>query len=436
MLSSLYNRFFPESRLRIGLSGLDYCGKTTLVYKLKHGEAVTTIPTIGVVFITADLDIPTSKGTIKCTVWETGIPGCTATPLRTILKSVLFPSAAIIWLVDATDRDRLSESIEELSGLFQESSTAGIGKLPIGTPILILATKQDLPNCMPLTEIRAKVDKIIPGHKVAIFGVCLIQKGISSDLKAAFDWLQAALKNLPLPAPPSSSTSAPKRQSPAVEATMEDALEKKVASWVTRAETDSSPGEFLSQFDSINLPSWDHYTHIRLAYVMIMKFGRRKGKDMIFEGIERYIKQSSQTRGRTFHVTMTYFWVHFVHFGIANMPAPQSPSHSSDENEARTFGKNELDFMDSHISTETSDYATIVDDSSSVWTLVPTLSPSKHPENEEFARFLIMNPFVARGNLWEDYYSRDVMMSLGAKERMVLPDKKPFPNIISLTSSG
>ncbi|KAE9391761.1 hypothetical protein BT96DRAFT_1059585 [Gymnopus androsaceus JB14] len=44
MLTQIVNRY--KYRRRIGLSGLDYCGKTALVHKLKHGEAIETVPTI------------------------------------------------------------------------------------------------------------------------------------------------------------------------------------------------------------------------------------------------------------------------------------------------------------------------------------------------------------------------------------------------------
>jgi ADP-ribosylation factor protein 1 len=39
--------FFSKSECRILMVGLDAAGKTTILYKLKLGEVVTTIPTIG-----------------------------------------------------------------------------------------------------------------------------------------------------------------------------------------------------------------------------------------------------------------------------------------------------------------------------------------------------------------------------------------------------
>ncbi len=38
---------FGKKEMRILMVGLDAAGKTTILYKLKLGEVVTTIPTIG-----------------------------------------------------------------------------------------------------------------------------------------------------------------------------------------------------------------------------------------------------------------------------------------------------------------------------------------------------------------------------------------------------
>ena len=43
----LFSRLFAKKEMRILMVGLDAAGKTTILYKLKLGEIVTTIPTIG-----------------------------------------------------------------------------------------------------------------------------------------------------------------------------------------------------------------------------------------------------------------------------------------------------------------------------------------------------------------------------------------------------
>ena len=46
-ISSLFTRLWGKKQMRILMVGLDAAGKTTILYKLKLGEIVTTIPTIG-----------------------------------------------------------------------------------------------------------------------------------------------------------------------------------------------------------------------------------------------------------------------------------------------------------------------------------------------------------------------------------------------------
>jgi hypothetical protein len=48
----------------------------------------------------------------------------------------------------------------------------------------------------------------------------------------------------------------------------------------------------------------------------------------------------------------------------------------------------------------------------------------------DFSRFIVLNPHVADGALWEEYYSKFHMMSPTAREGLVLPDRKPLPSIV------
>lgn len=47
--TKLFSRLFAKKEMRILMVGLDAAGKTTILYKLKLGEIVTTIPTIGMI---------------------------------------------------------------------------------------------------------------------------------------------------------------------------------------------------------------------------------------------------------------------------------------------------------------------------------------------------------------------------------------------------
>lgn len=47
VFGKLFSSLFGKKEMRILMVGLDAAGKTTILYKLKLGEIVTTIPTIG-----------------------------------------------------------------------------------------------------------------------------------------------------------------------------------------------------------------------------------------------------------------------------------------------------------------------------------------------------------------------------------------------------
>jgi len=50
-ISKLFNGLWGKKEMRILMLGLDAAGKTTILYQLKLGKVVTTIPTIGNYFI-------------------------------------------------------------------------------------------------------------------------------------------------------------------------------------------------------------------------------------------------------------------------------------------------------------------------------------------------------------------------------------------------
>lgn len=54
--TKLFSRLFAKKEMRILMVGLDAAGKTTILYKLKLGEIVTTIPTIGE-FLFPEMDL-------------------------------------------------------------------------------------------------------------------------------------------------------------------------------------------------------------------------------------------------------------------------------------------------------------------------------------------------------------------------------------------
>jgi small GTP-binding protein len=122
---------------RVLLLGLDWCGKTTLLYKLKLAERITTIPTIG--FNVETIETPT--GTV--TMWDVGGQD----KIRALWRHYVSSTQAVLWLVDASDPSRFGESARELSKLFAENAE----ELQ-NVRLVVVAAKQDLPGAATAAE--------------------------------------------------------------------------------------------------------------------------------------------------------------------------------------------------------------------------------------------------------------------------------------------
>ena len=90
--------------MRILLLGLDTAGKTTILYKLKLGKIVPTMPTIG-------FNIETIKyKNINFTMFDLG----GSVGIREVWSHYYSGASAIIYVVDSTDRERIDLAKKEL----------------------------------------------------------------------------------------------------------------------------------------------------------------------------------------------------------------------------------------------------------------------------------------------------------------------------------
>lgn len=120
--------------------GLDAAGKTTILYKLKLGEVVTTIPTIGF-----NVEAVEYKN-ISFTVWDVGGQD----KIRPLWRHYFQNTQGLIFVVDSNDRERIAEAGEELGKMMSEDDLKDAA-------VLVFANKQDLPNAMTSTEVTDKL---------------------------------------------------------------------------------------------------------------------------------------------------------------------------------------------------------------------------------------------------------------------------------------
>ncbi|KAL4866465.1 ADP-ribosylation factor family-domain-containing protein [Aspergillus spectabilis] len=134
-ISRLFDRLWGKKEMRILMVGLDAAGKTTILYKLKLGEIVTTIPTIGFNVETVEYK------NIQFTVWDVGGQD----KIRPLWRHYFQNTQGIIFVVDSNDRDRIVEAREELQRMLNEDELRD-------ALLLVFANKQDLPVRTPESQ--------------------------------------------------------------------------------------------------------------------------------------------------------------------------------------------------------------------------------------------------------------------------------------------
>lgn len=173
-ISSIFNRLFGKRQMRILMVGLDAAGKTTILYKLKLGEIVTTIPTIGFNVETVEYK------NISFTVWDVGGQD----KIRPLWRHYFQNTQGLIFVVDSNDRERAVEAREELSKMLSEDELRD-------AVLLIFANKQDLPNAMSAAEITDKLGlNQLRGRQWYIQATCATQ---GQGLYEGLDWLSQEL---------------------------------------------------------------------------------------------------------------------------------------------------------------------------------------------------------------------------------------------------
>eukprot|EP00923_Selenidium_pygospionis_P057535 GHVN01100584.1.p1 GENE.GHVN01100584.1~~GHVN01100584.1.p1 ORF type:complete len:154 (+),score=27.23 GHVN01100584.1:149-610(+) len=146
--SRIWSRLFVKKEMRILMVGLDAAGKTTILYKLKLGEVVTTIPTIGFNVETVEYK------NISFTVWDVGGQD----KIRPLWRHYYSNTQGLIFVVDSNDRDRIEDAREELHRMLNEDELRD-------AVLLVFANKQDLPNAMTAAEVTDKLQLHLIRHR-------------------------------------------------------------------------------------------------------------------------------------------------------------------------------------------------------------------------------------------------------------------------------
>merc|ERR1712087_573706 len=172
--SKVFGKLFGKKDVRILMVGLDAAGKTTILYRLKLGEIVTTIPTIGF-----NVETITYKH-VTLTCWDVGGKD----KIRPLWRHYYQNTQGVIIVVDSNDRDRIGEARDELHRMLNEDELRGAA-------VLVFANKQDLPNAMNTAEITDKLGlNSLRQRNWYIQSTC---ETTGDGLYEGLDWLSTAL---------------------------------------------------------------------------------------------------------------------------------------------------------------------------------------------------------------------------------------------------
>jgi len=125
-----------NNEARVLVLGLDNAGKTTILKKMSDEDPANIAPTQGFNIKSLSVD------EFKLNVWDIGGQAS----IRPYWRNYFDNTDALVYVVDAADTRRGSESAQELQQLLNECKLAGV-------PLLVFANKMDLGNSMEEDEV-------------------------------------------------------------------------------------------------------------------------------------------------------------------------------------------------------------------------------------------------------------------------------------------
>lgn len=129
------------------LVGLDGSGTTTILYHVKHGKKLDTIPTLGMNKEVVRVD------NMDFELYDVG----GLEKVRALWRTYSKEANGVAYVVDSSDPDRLPQAAEELKKLFFGDKKKKSLIVP-DIPLLVLANKQDIPNAVSIDTVAKELE--------------------------------------------------------------------------------------------------------------------------------------------------------------------------------------------------------------------------------------------------------------------------------------
>ncbi|KAM3532302.1 hypothetical protein NHJ13051_000288 [Beauveria bassiana] len=180
-ISKVMGKIFGSKEMRLLMLGLDAAGKTTILYKLKLGQDVTTIPTVGF-----NVETVTYKN-VKFNVWDVGGQD----KIRPLWRHYFSGTQGLIFVIDSSDRARIDEARQELHRIINDREMTDC-------LLLVFANKQDLKEgnlttamkpqevteALQLSKLKDKVWYVVPSCATTGEGLLEGLAWLSNNVKA------------------------------------------------------------------------------------------------------------------------------------------------------------------------------------------------------------------------------------------------------------
>ncbi|OGM49664.1 ADP-ribosylation factor [Aspergillus bombycis] len=376
---------FRTLEFRVNLLGDYDCGKTTLLYQMKLGELVNTIPTIG--FNVETVEYPNKY---KWTIWDMSM----SRRSREQLIHRYFREADIALFIHNCDPQQ-PKPIYDFQYFLDFLQKHGCRHL------WIVLNKQDTLPLESASEIvdglRKKYQKemvkygdqrswrILDHRLSAKTGEGVLE--ILRQLRSSADLL---LRTRPKPQPqpradskrdpgteiapdiPEDTVSSPSQSEP---------IDKRASQDLVNAQA------FWDSFVTGDIPVWDHHAHLKVTYIVVLEYMKRRQStfamaDVILAHLRRLRNSQPEKFGNRVHRTMTIFWILQLQIAIRNYRI------------TKKLGGDPL------------------------WT--------------DFYKVLFYTPSVMKPRLWSLYYSTKHLFSPRAWDSWTPPDHQPLPVVTSL----
>lgn len=167
--TSLFCHMFPNI--------LCISSSTAILYKLKLGQSVTTIPTVGF-----NVETVTYKN-VKFSVWDVGGQD----KIKPLWRHYFTGTQALIFVVDSSDRERIDEAKKELHMIVNDREMRE-------AIILVYANKQDLPDSMKPEELQERLGFSLTGFKSRTWNVQPCCATTGDGLYEGLTWLMSQTK--------------------------------------------------------------------------------------------------------------------------------------------------------------------------------------------------------------------------------------------------